>query len=112
MAGVWGCPPKLPLRAGGWVKSDVKHSPPKPLTRQSSCDIYILYINKLDNIMKEPTPIVPHPPSTLPLSPELLKELEGALRGMNFGYLTLVVQDGKVVQIEKTTKIRLTKSKE
>lgn len=49
-------------------------------------------------------------PQTLPksLSPELLKELEGALRGMNYGYLTLVVQDGRVVQIEKTIKIRLT----
>lgn len=69
-------------------------------------------INKIDNIMKESTAIVPHPPSKLPLSPELLKELEGALRGMNFGYLTLVVQDGRVVQIEKTTKIRLAQAKD
>ncbi|GIN61882.1 hypothetical protein J27TS8_18750 [Robertmurraya siralis] len=36
-----------------------------------------------------------------------IKHLEEMLTTMKFGSITLVVQDGKIVQIEKNEKIRL-----
>ena len=38
---------------------------------------------------------------------EVLERIRGALRGMRFGTVTVVVQDGVVVQVERTEKIRL-----
>lgn len=35
--------------------------------------------------------------------------LEEILQGMKFGSITLVVQDGRIIQIEKNEKIRLGK---
>lgn len=46
--------------------------------------------------------------ATPAVSPELLKQMVHALSQMRFGQLTLIVQDGKVIQLEKTEKIRLT----
>lgn len=40
-------------------------------------------------------------------SPELEKRIRAALREIRFGTVTLVVQDGRVVQIDKSEKIRL-----
>jgi hypothetical protein len=34
--------------------------------------------------------------------------IEAAVRGLRFGTVVIVVQDGRVVQIEKTEKLRLT----
>ena len=45
--------------------------------------------------------------TTLAVSPDLLKQLAQALSQMRFGQLTLIVQDGKVIQMERTEKIRL-----
>jgi hypothetical protein len=46
-----------------------------------------------------------------PLKPsewqEIVAHLEQMLEKLNFGSITLVVQDGKVVQIEKNEKVRL-----
>jgi hypothetical protein len=42
--------------------------------------------------------------------PEMAKGLEavaGALRGLKFGQVTISVQDGVIVQIERTERIRL-----
>jgi hypothetical protein len=43
------------------------------------------------------------------LSEKVIKELTQALSKLRFGEITLIVQDGRVIQIEKTEKIRLTK---
>jgi hypothetical protein len=45
--------------------------------------------------------------------PELAKALEvlaGALRNLRFGQVTVIVQDGVVVQIERTERTRLRRS--
>lgn len=45
----------------------------------------------------------------LPLLPtELQSLLKEALKGMRYGQVILIVQDGKVVQIDRTEKVRLT----
>ena len=38
---------------------------------------------------------------------EALDRIEAALRGLRFGTVTVVIQDGVVVQIERMEKIRL-----
>ena len=42
------------------------------------------------------------------LSPRLAKQLEGALRGLQYGSVHLVVHDAAVVRIERVERIRLT----
>lgn len=42
---------------------------------------------------------------------ELFKHLENMLKTLKFGSITLVVQDGKIVQIEKNEKVRLQSNK-
>ena len=44
---------------------------------------------------------------SLPLSPQLLRELRKALRSIRFGAIELVIHDGRVVQLEFREKIRL-----
>ncbi len=36
-----------------------------------------------------------------------LAAIEAAIRGVRYGEVTVVIQDGRVVQIEKTEKVRL-----
>jgi hypothetical protein len=49
-------------------------------------------------------------PSTgLERSREALERIQAALRGLRYGTVTAVVQDGVVVQVERTEKIRLEK---
>ena len=38
---------------------------------------------------------------------DALDRIRGALRGLRYGTVTAVVQDGKVIQVERTEKIRL-----
>ena len=38
-----------------------------------------------------------------------LQKVAQALRGLRFGEVTLVVQDGKVIQIERLEKVRLSR---
>ena len=38
---------------------------------------------------------------------ETLERVQAALRGIRFGTVTVVIQDGVVVQIERTEKLRL-----
>jgi len=40
-------------------------------------------------------------------NPELEKLIRAALKEIQFGAVSLVVQDGKVIQIDKSEKIRL-----
>ncbi len=42
-----------------------------------------------------------------PLNRETLASLERALQGLKFGTVTMFVQDGVIVQIERTEKVRL-----
>nr|WP_191269381.1 YezD family protein [Neobacillus kokaensis] len=42
---------------------------------------------------------------------ELLAHLEKMLESLKFGSITLVVQDGRIVQIEKNEKVRLKSNK-
>lgn len=42
---------------------------------------------------------------------EIIVHLERMLETVTFGSITLVVQDGKIVQIEKNEKVRLTSNK-
>jgi hypothetical protein len=43
----------------------------------------------------------PHP-STIPL-----EEITEAVRSIRFGVVQLIIQDGRIIQIDKTEKIRL-----
>lgn len=43
-------------------------------------------------------------------SPEVLERIVIALRGLRFGSIEIVVQDSRVVQIERKEKFRLDKS--
>ncbi|MBO5209364.1 MAG: YezD family protein [Lachnospiraceae bacterium] len=48
----------------------------------------------------------------MPKSNEITKEsyleiVDGLVRDMKYGTITIIVQDGKVIQIDKTDKIRL-----
>ena len=36
-----------------------------------------------------------------------LERIRSALRGLRFGAVTAVVQDGKVIQVERTERVRL-----
>lgn len=42
---------------------------------------------------------------------ELFEHLENMLKTLKFGSITLVVQDGRIVQIEKNEKVRLQSNK-
>lgn len=42
---------------------------------------------------------------------EIYQQIERMLEKLQFGSITLVVQDGKVVQIEKNEKVRLQSNK-
>ena len=42
---------------------------------------------------------------------ELFKHLENMLKTLKFGSITLIVQDGRIVQIEKNEKVRLKSNK-
>jgi hypothetical protein len=47
----------------------------------------------------------PHPPK-LPASIPL-EEIQAAVASIRFGVVQLIIQDGRIVQIDKTEKIRL-----
>lgn len=42
-----------------------------------------------------------------PLPPETIRRITDMLRTVRFGSITLVVQEGKVAQIDKTEKFRI-----
>lgn len=46
------------------------------------------------------------------LSGEVERALRDALRTIRFGTVTLVVQDGRIIQIEKNEKFRLSKGEQ
>jgi hypothetical protein len=50
------------------------------------------------------------PSSPEPLSDEALAPIRDALRGLRFGNVNVIVQDGVIVQIDRTEKRRLTDS--
>ena len=66
------------------------------------------------NYSRKPT-AMSHSPHTPPVSEaatrlpteEDLREIAASLRGMRFGSVTIVVQDGVIIQIDKTEKRRL-----
>ena len=39
-----------------------------------------------------------------------LEQIEGALRGLKFGSVNIIVQDGVVVQIDRTEKVRMSRA--
>jgi hypothetical protein len=45
---------------------------------------------------------------TPPIDPVLLREIAAALRNLRFGSVELVVHDGRVVQLERHEKVRIT----
>jgi hypothetical protein len=50
-----------------------------------------------------------HPPDredSIPLPPDLLRELEQALHSIRYGTVELVIHDGRVVQLERREKVR------
>lgn len=48
-------------------------------------------------------------PAVAPASPSLpLEAIQEAVKSIRFGVVQLIIQDGRVVQIDKTEKIRLT----
>jgi hypothetical protein len=54
----------------------------------------------LDNTGAQPKPLRPDDPGAL-------GQISEALRGMEHGRLTVVVQDGLIIQLERTDKVRL-----
>ncbi len=40
-----------------------------------------------------------------------LKEIVEAVKGIKYGYVQLTIQDSKIVQIDKTEKLRLNKNR-
>lgn len=46
------------------------------------------------------------------ISEEELQKIKKFLEELSFGSVTIIVQDGKIVQIEKNEKIRLTRTEE
>lgn len=52
------------------------------------------------------------PSPTESLSQEVLRRLNDALRGLRYGAVEITVHDGRVVQIERTEKLRLPSSGE
>jgi hypothetical protein len=52
---------------------------------------------------------VPTSATDLDRNGEALTRISAALRGLRYGTVTAVVQDGLVVQVERTEKIRLEK---
>ena len=48
-----------------------------------------------------------NPPRIIGPTPDEIQEVTDALRGLRFGVVQVVVQDGVVVQIERTEKRRL-----
>jgi hypothetical protein len=46
-------------------------------------------------------------PKNVPIAAEDLKQLLEMVSSINFGSITLLIQDRKVVQIEKNEKVRL-----
>jgi hypothetical protein len=51
-----------------------------------------------------PRPKAPHPPKPSVAVP--IEAIEEAIAGIRFGVVQLIIQDGRVVQIDKTEKIR------
>lgn len=49
----------------------------------------------------------PMSPDTLAL---VLEHVRAALRGLRFGHVTLIVQDGRVVQVDRFEKTRIQES--
>ena len=49
-----------------------------------------------------------HPSPDRPPSPLPLKDIQEAVESIRYGVVQLIIQDGRVVQIDKTEKIRLT----
>jgi hypothetical protein len=57
----------------------------------------------LDKLIKEPVKKV----DLQTIDPFLLESIAQAIRGLRFGSVEIVVQDGRVVQIERKEKFRL-----
>ena len=53
-----------------------------------------------DNVLQPPR--APRPPVTLPL-----EAIQEAVESVRYGVVQLIIQDGRIVQIDKTEKIRL-----
>ena len=45
-----------------------------------------------------------------PLSDQALEQIRDTLRGLSYGVVSIIVQDGVIVQIERTEKRRLKKT--
>lgn len=53
------------------------------------------------------TPVIVRKTSNDPLPPDTIRRITDLLKTVRFGSITLVVQDGKVAQIDKTEKFRI-----
>ena len=62
-------------------------------------------------IVMSQAPAPPPGATRLPTDDEL-REVAASLRGMRFGSVTIVVQDGVIIQIDKTEKRRLRNRRE
>jgi hypothetical protein len=49
----------------------------------------------------------PRPQTTTPPGPLPIEAIQEAVKSVRYGVVQLIIQDGKVVQIDKTEKIRL-----
>jgi hypothetical protein len=56
--------------------------------------------------MTDKTPQTPRLPQPLPAMP--LEAIREAVESIRYGVVQLIIQDGRIVQIDKTEKIRLT----
>ena len=60
---------------------------------------------------EDPHGEVPEPTPALDRVRDALDRISAALRGLKYGTVTVVVQDGVVVQVERTEKVRLERPK-
>ena len=56
----------------------------------------------------QPDPLVEESISKTELPQQSWREIQEALRGLRFGHVTVIVQNGLVVQVERLEKRRLT----
>lgn len=58
--------------------------------------------------MSRPIPQATSQPIETPLNEAVMTALSEALRGVRYGTVTIIIQDGRIIQIDRTERRRLT----
>jgi hypothetical protein len=63
-------------------------------------------------VMSHETPVATNSPTRQSPTEDELREIAASLRGLRFGSVSIVVQDGVIIQIDRTEKKRLRNRRE